>query len=212
MEIEDSDFHALWPTVLLKRKLPSAEHANKALVEYILQLEKTNKQLTTDYQEQNFFEQQHPAVSWLQQCVRKTIGDYLTQSGLDYTVEWSLQGWANINRHGDYHALHNHPHSYLSGTYYVAMPEQRKLPEQRSDLNPGAISFFDPRAQANMNAIAKDRQVDPEFRVQPEPGLILLWPSFLHHLVHPNFSDEPRISVSFNVVLKWRSEYIPQHS
>jgi hypothetical protein len=30
----------------------------------------------------------------------------------------------------------------------------------------------------------------------------LLWPSFLHHLVHPNLVDDPRISISFNVIFK----------
>ena len=151
----------------------------------------------------------HPAVHWLQHCISKTIGDYLDHSGIAVQVDWSLQGWANVNRFGDYHSLHNHPHSYLSGTYYVAVPEQKTRAEGRNDLNPGAISFFDPRAQANMNAIAGDGQVDPEYRLQPVPGMILLWPSFLHNFVHPNLTDEPRISVSFNVVLKLRADYVP---
>ena len=79
----------------------------------------------------------------------------------------------------------------------------------RSDLNPGAISFYDPRPQANMGAIKGDGQIDPEYRVQPVPGLMLLWPSFLHHLVHPNLSDELRISVSFNVMLNRKDSYLP---
>jgi hypothetical protein len=31
----------------------------------------------------------------------------------------------------------------------------------------------------------------------------------VHHLVHPNLSKANRISVSFNVVLNWRDEYLP---
>jgi len=27
--------------------------------------------------------------------------------------------------------------------------------------------------------------------------------------VHPNMADLPRISISFNVVLKWKNDYIP---
>jgi hypothetical protein len=38
---------------------------------------------------------------------------------------------------------------------------------------------------------------------------LLLWPGFLHHLVHVNLDREARISVSFNVVLRWRDEYLP---
>ena len=105
--------------------------------------------------------------------------------------------------------LHNHPHSWLSGTYYVNVPDQSDAETYRSDLNPGAISFFDPRGQANMNAIRGDGQVDPEHRILPTGGDLLLWPAFLHHLVHPNMAEVPRISVSFNVVLKWKPEYMP---
>jgi hypothetical protein len=36
-----------------------------------------------------------------------------------------------------------------------------------------------------------------------------MWPAFLHHLVHPNLSHETRISVSFNVVLRWKEDYLP---
>jgi len=27
--------------------------------------------------------------------------------------------------------------------------------------------------------------------------------------VHPNLSETPRISISFNIVLKWKDEYLP---
>ena len=77
--------------------------------------------------------------------------------------------------------LHNHPHSWLSGTYYVSVPDQAEVDVFRSDLNPCAISFFDPRPQANMNSIRNDGQVDPEFRILPNNGDIFLWPAFLHH-------------------------------
>jgi hypothetical protein len=60
-----------------------------------------------------------------------------------------------------------------------------------------------------MLAIRDDPQVDPEYRILPRPGEILLWPAFLHHLVHPNLSDDPRISISFNIVLRWKDAYLP---
>ena len=60
-----------------------------------------------------------------------------------------------------------------------------------------------------MLAVKSDGQVEAEHLVMPEPGMLLIWPAFVHHLVHPNLSKENRISVSFNVVLNWRDEYIP---
>jgi hypothetical protein len=60
-----------------------------------------------------------------------------------------------------------------------------------------------------MNAIRGDGQVDPEYRVVPEAGELMLWPAFLHHLVHPNLGKDDRVSISFNVVLRWRDSYMP---
>ena len=63
-----------------------------------------------------------------------------------------------------------------------------------------------------MSAVKNDPQIEAEHTVLPQAGNILLWPSFLHHFVHPNLSDEPRISISFNVVLNWSDELLPQQS
>jgi uncharacterized protein (TIGR02466 family) len=128
---------------------------------------------------------------------------------MDYGLDWSLQGWANINRLGDYHDPHNHPHSYLSGTYYVATPDQAGSVATRPDARPGRISFYDPRGAANMTAIRGDGQIEAEHTVTPGAGDILLWPAFLQHFVHPNLVPEPRISLSFNVLLKWSDSYLP---
>ena len=60
-----------------------------------------------------------------------------------------------------------------------------------------------------MLAVRGDPQVEAEYRVMPQAGEILLWPAFLHHLVHPNLAKETRISVSFNIMLKWQDSYLP---
>ncbi len=203
-------FFELWPTLFLQRDIPGSEAANERLARLILEKEGRETALTTEYATYNLFESEDPAVQWLRQCVNKTIADYLRRLGIDYDVNWRLQGWANVNRAGDYHNLHNHPHSYLSGTYYVRVPTVWPPRRGRADLDPGAISFFDPRPQANVVAIRNDGQVNPEHRIDPRAGMMLLWPSFLHHLVHPNLSDELRISISFNVILKWSDDYLPR--
>ena len=216
------DFVQLWPTTLLSRELPGAAPANEALKELLLQLEaghnssdikKDNGKdadLTTDYLQQDLLAVEHPAIQWLSACINKTVSDYLRNTGITVDLSWQLQVWANINRLGDYHNLHNHPHSYLSGTYYVSVPSTENLQAgNRADIDPGAISFYDPRGQANMTAIKGDGQIDPEHRVQPKAGQILMWPSFLHHFVHPNLTTDLRVSISFNVILKMTGELLP---
>lgn len=202
-------FRQLWPTTLLVDSLPGSSDANTLLSEMILDMDAKAQDMTTDYLSGNLFDVHHPVVTWLRDCVNISVQQYAREAGIDYQMDWHIQAWPNVNRFGDYHNLHNHPHSWLSGTYYVQVPSGEPKVKGRSDLNPGAISFFDPRAQANMLAVKGDGQVEAEHRVMPEPGMILIWPAFVHHLVHPNLFEEPRISISFNVVLNWRDEYIP---
>ena len=115
----------LWPTVMVRRTLPSADVANQALAEFVLSLEKGNTELTTDYLADNILVADHPAIQWLRDCINRTIIEYFRQVGIDYQIDWTVHGWANVNRLGDYHDPHNHPHCYLSGTYYVQVPTDR---------------------------------------------------------------------------------------
>jgi len=203
------EFSALWPTILMRHALPGAEQANPVLAGLIAEMDAKAADMTVDYLSGDFFGNRHPAVSWLKVCIDRAVLDYARHAGVDYQLEWRLQAWANVNRFGDYHNLHNHPHSWLSGTYYVQVPPAEKPRRGRSDRNPNAISFYDPRPQANMLAIRRDPQVDPEHRLVPKAGEVMIWPAFLHHMVHVNLSETPRISISFNVVLRWRDDYLP---
>ncbi|MEM7255876.1 MAG: TIGR02466 family protein [Pseudomonadota bacterium] len=208
----DNGLIKLWPTSLMQRQLPGCEKPNELLQQLIEKMDADTDNLTTRYRDADFLHGSHPATKWLLQCINKTVVDYLHAHHQRYQSEWQVQSWPNINRFGDYHDLHNHPHSYLSGTYYVSIPVASDNLPGRDDRRPGAISFYDPRPQANMNAVAGDPQIEAEYTVQPTDGMLLLWPSFLHHFVHPNLSQQPRISISFNVVLKWSDALLPTQS
>ena len=92
---------------------------------------------------------------------------------------------------GAIHAPHIHPHSVISGTYYVTVPPRS-----------GAIRFEDPRLALMMAAPPRKPKARPENRlfvdVAPRPGMLLLWESWLRHGVEPNRASGQRISVSFN--------------
>jgi len=99
--------------------------------------------------------------------------------------------WINILPEGGIHTSHIHPHSVISGTTYVSVPE-----------GASAIKFEDPRHAMMMNtpnrlSDARD-ELKSFFYVQPEVGEVLLWESWLRHEVPVNLSEEERISVSFN--------------
>ena len=99
--------------------------------------------------------------------------------------------WINILPQGGVHTAHIHPHSVISGTTYVTIPE-----------GASAIKFEDPRLQMMMAAPARRKDAPSELRsfhyVQPAPGDLLLWESWLRHEVPLNMAEDERISVSFN--------------
>jgi uncharacterized protein (TIGR02466 family) len=209
MDTSKSEILDLWPTKLVRKKLDDFEGPNRELLKLVRGWDKANKNLTTDYRDNNPFEVDSPATNWLRAGVNQTLIEYLQAIKIDYPLDWQIHGWANLNRAGDYHDPHNHPHCYLSGTYYVKIPAPDGTKRQRSDLRPNHITFYDPRTGFNMQSIKRDPYVDPEFTVLPEPGLLMLWPASLMHFVHPNLSDETRVSISFNIILKWADHYLP---
>ncbi|HEX4177890.1 MAG TPA: TIGR02466 family protein [Rhizomicrobium sp.] len=99
--------------------------------------------------------------------------------------------WINVMNKAAIHAAHIHPHSVISGTYYVSVPPKS-----------GAIRFEDPRLSMMMAAPSRKPRARPENRlfvdVTPKTGMLLLWESWLRHGVEANGAREPRISVSFN--------------
>ncbi len=99
--------------------------------------------------------------------------------------------WINILGEGGMHASHIHPHSVISGTTYVAMPE-----------GTSALKLEDPRLPMMMTAPLRlkdaPRKLQTFVYVTPSVGEVLLWESWLRHEVPMNMAEEERISVSFN--------------
>ncbi|MEI4260173.1 TIGR02466 family protein [Roseovarius sp. D0-M9] len=99
--------------------------------------------------------------------------------------------WINILPEGGTHSSHIHPHSVISGTTYVTMPE-----------GTSALKLEDPRLPMMMAAPARTKDAREELRafkyVTPDAGEVLMWESWLRHEVPVNMSEDDRISVSFN--------------
>lgn len=99
--------------------------------------------------------------------------------------------WVNILPEGGMHSSHIHPHSVISGTTYVAMPD-----------GASALKLEDPRSARMMAAPARLKGCREDLRTfvyaKPQVADVLLWESWLRHEVPMNMSEEERISVSFN--------------
>jgi uncharacterized protein (TIGR02466 family) len=106
-------------------------------------------------------------------------------------LSWILSAWANINRRGDFNQVHTHPGATWSGVYYVDHGESNP------DAEGTAIHLYDP-CPARTNIFFPELSAS-NVLFKPEPGLMILFPSYVPHDVLPHRGDRPRISIAFNV-------------
>jgi uncharacterized protein (TIGR02466 family) len=99
--------------------------------------------------------------------------------------------WVNILKPGGTHSGHIHPHSIISGTIYLEVPQ-----------GAGGLRFEDPRLPLMMAAPLRlpdaPEERHPFVTIPPKSGMILMWESWLRHEVESGVAKSDRISISFN--------------
>ncbi len=109
---------------------------------------------------------------------------------------WSLKEmWVNVMDAGGRQAMHNHANSFISGVVYLTPTH----PDARTVFmkSPGGTDFSFKNDHAGM--VTGPYNADKWISMQPEPGDVVLFPSYLLHAVPPN-PGERRITLSFNAI------------
>lgn len=124
----------------------------------------------------------------------RALGDEATrrvcrEHGEPPPVRWNVYAWANVNRAGDFNKIHVHPASTWSGTYYI---DAGNATDAAAPLH-----LFDP-CQARAVTFLPHALRDSVF-VHPKPGLMVLFPSYVPHMVFPHEGAGTRISIAFNL-------------
>ena len=146
----------------------------------------------TSYASLNDLPRRDPAFADLQKLVTRHAATFANESAFDLDRKPKLDSlWVNLLKPGGHHTGHIHPHSIVSGTFYVEAPK-----------GSGAIRFEDPRLPMMMAAPLRSDDAPEELRafvsVEPRPGLLLMWESWLRHEVLPGTTKSDRLSISFN--------------
>lgn len=102
----------------------------------------------------------------------------------EFTGAWSIRLGAS-----GHHADHIHPRGWISSAFYVSTPQES------ADANgkPGWIKFGEPGVRTLPKLAA-------EHHVQPRPGRLVLFPSYMWHGTVPYASEDERMTVAFDVV------------
>mgnify|MGYP006000211759 CR=1 FL=1 len=102
--------------------------------------------------------------------------------------------WSNILKPGETHAPHTHSNNFISGVFYL----------QSNDDSP-AIQFLDPRGQTSVITPQQKEYTmynSGRYFFPANRNRMILFPSWLQHYVPVNTSNDNRISIAFNVMLK----------
>ncbi len=146
----------------------------------------------TSYASLNDLPRRDPAFADLARLLTRHAGAFAKDCGFDLARKPRLDSlWANLLKSGGHHSGHIHPHSILSGTFYVEVQD-----------GTGAIRFEDPRLPLMMAAPKRRADVAEELApfvtVPPRAGLLLMWESWLRHEVLGSNGKGERLSISFN--------------
>ncbi len=194
------DMHLFFSTPIWASKIEDYEKTNKDMYEYIAELqakdpEGVSKSNFKGWHSKNFDMQDKSPNNFIE-AIKKNINIALNDMGWDLSTQ-SVKiksVWAIINEKDAWNQKHHHSNSDLSAAYYVAAHE-----------NCGDIVFYDPRpAPVHNHPISKSpNNLNATVNsIKPEPGMLVLFPSYLEHSVNPNLSNEKRIVISFNLSLE----------
>jgi uncharacterized protein (TIGR02466 family) len=146
----------------------------------------------TSYASLNDLPRRDPAFGQLAKLLARHAAKFADDCAFDLSRKPKVDSlWVNLLKSGGQHSGHIHPHSIISGTLYVEAP-----------IGTGAIRFEDPRLPLMMAAPPRRKdapeELQPFVSVEPRPGLVLMWESWLRHEVLAGTGRGERLSISFN--------------
>tara|TARA_R110000796_G_scaffold246206_1_gene370868 strand:- start:60 stop:638 length:579 start_codon:yes stop_codon:yes gene_type:complete len=171
---------------------------NKPLINYLLKLKKDSKgrKISNPTGWQSFpIDVNQDIFLHLNKEIQKKFVKYMESIPLNNSFQISSV-WGNINGYKDYNTAHIHPHSAISGIYYLKTP-----------ANCGRLCFYNPAEQGIGylwgHCVKKfTTQNSVLWKIDIEEGDLILFPSWLKHSVDPNLNKkEDRISLAFNISL-----------
>ncbi|HEY6453649.1 MAG TPA: tetratricopeptide repeat protein [Steroidobacteraceae bacterium] len=97
--------------------------------------------------------------------------------------------WSVRLHSAGYHTSHVHPRGWISSACYIQLPDSMRA----GHTEEGILSFGAP-------GMITTPLLDAEFSVRPELGRLVLFPSYFWHGTLPFHSDQPRLTVAFDLV------------
>lgn len=198
MDFKLKSAEELFPLPLVQFEVAGAAELNKLLLKEISKRRASETGVAKSnrkgwHSAPDLFERKEASHAKLAKMLLRMMAEFTRQlaPNMDFAkLEMIPDGWINVNPKGAYNAPHDHPGCFWSGVYYVQVPEGAG--------EAGIIEFLSPHEVLPHNGIIQAAITADKRRIRPTPGTVLLFPSQLVHWVHPNESDEERVTIAFN--------------
>jgi len=181
-------------TPIFKASLDGASDRYQGLVEYIKSLQAKDKGRKISnmggwQSEDKLHQDSNAHIQWLigqfTGFATASVANYL---GNKFSGKLVLESsWANVNPRGCWNAPHMHLPADWSGVVYVNVKD-----EHTRDEREGNIVFIDPAPYGAR--VGRDSTIF----LNPSSGMLVLFPSYLMHMVAPHNAESDRISIALN--------------
>lgn len=199
----------LFPTPLVIATMPDAATLNVELKRIVLAREAASESVQRSNQGgwQSSWDLHEWGGAPMQQVLQfgRAVADEVTvdRAGQRHELNWRINSWANVNRHGHGNQFHTHPGALWSATYYVDDGGIGADPSLG-----GEFEIQDPRGVAPVMYAPYLTFPGPDGaalgeaqRLTPQAGMFVLFPSWLSHGVRPYRGTRERISIAINYSL-----------
>jgi len=139
---------------------------------------------------------EHPVVQSFFKAIEAPIRNYMKLLGQDKQHplirrnrnDYRISGaWSVCLFEGGHHVNHVHPMGWLSSSYYVDVPSSVD-----AETHEGWLKFGEPALDLP--------ECGPEKFIQPKPGRLVLFPSYMWHGTVPFTGKDTRLTLPFDVV------------
>lgn len=198
---------SLFPTLVGEALLPGAAPLNRELAAWLRERERSERDVSplTTVNEGwqsglDVLDADLSAVRRLRERIDVQIERFLEAwgqasfaPGAPAAFRYSYVGWAVILRPGGFQHEHVHSKTDLVGVYYV------EVPPAAPGADVGGLTLVDPRSsRVASRAVWESAQLT----LVPEPGKLVIFPSFVPHRVERVSAPGERISINFDVMLQ----------
>lgn len=117
------------------------------------------------------------------------VNDYIKMHGSEHKYKCQ-EGWLNIYKQGDYQEYHTHEGSTISAVYYMKSPEDSSNIVFRSPHTTDMLPIKNIKELTNLSY--------KTCYYEPEERSLLIFRSYIPHMVEQHKGEEERISLAFN--------------